>query len=52
MTSSALDSGPTRRQRATKALTEFMKMESAGGVLLLVTAIMALMVANSPLSAL
>ena len=39
-----------KRQRATKALAEFMKLESAGGVLLLITAIMALIIANSPLN--
>ncbi len=40
----------SKRQRATKALTEFMKLESAGGVLLLFTAILALVIANSPLN--
>lgn len=38
------------RQRAAKALADFMKMESAGGTLLLITAIVALLVSNSPLS--
>lgn len=35
-------------QRASKALAEFMKLESAGGMLLLATAILALIIANSP----
>ncbi len=39
-----------KRQRAAKALADFMKLESAGGVLLLITAILALMIANSPLN--
>lgn len=37
-------------QRAAKALAEFMKLESAGGLLLLITAIVALIIANSPLN--
>ena len=44
------DTTLNKRQRATKALAEFMKLESAGGVLLLFTAIMALIIANSPLN--
>lgn len=42
----------TAPQRATKAMAEFLKMESAGGMLLLATAILALFIANSPLQAL
>ncbi|MEM7256352.1 MAG: Na+/H+ antiporter NhaA [Pseudomonadota bacterium] len=41
---------PGRRQRAAKALADFMRLESAGGTLLLITAILALLVANSPLN--
>ena len=32
------------------ALREFMRMESAGGILLLMAAVLAMLVANSPLS--
>lgn len=39
-----------RTARAAKALSDFMKLESAGGVLLLITAIAALVIANSPFS--
>lgn len=39
-------------QRAAKLLADFMKLESAGGVLLLLTAILALIIANSPYQAL
>jgi len=39
-----------KRQRAAKALADFMRLESAGGMLLLITAVIALIVANSPLS--
>ena len=42
----------TAPQRAAKAMAEFLKMESAGGMLLLATAILALFIANSPLQAL
>ena len=34
------------------AISEFMKMESAGGILLLAAAIIAMLVANSPLAGL
>lgn len=40
----------SKSEKAAKALAEFMRLESAGGILLLATAIVALIVANSPLS--
>lgn len=42
----------TAPQRAAKALAEFLKMESAGGMPLMATAILALFITNSPLQAL
>ncbi|MGD8735057.1 MAG: Na+/H+ antiporter NhaA, partial [Gammaproteobacteria bacterium] len=44
------EAGPAGRVR--KALTEFLRLESAGGILLVLAAVVALIIANSPLKSL